>query len=117
MKTFIKYDFYFQVILYFICILWSSLDGNFKSNFAMSLFFIGCSQTISFIIRMGGLAQNNLAFKIYKFCYGIFLIASFLMYNVQTDVLLIFIAGLINLMAILFLISSFIDYKYKEYSN
>lgn len=117
MNTFIKYDFYFQLATYFICTLWSSLDVNFKSNFAISLFFIGSSQTISYIIRIVGLEHKNLAFKIYNYCYGIFLISVFMMSNLQFDGLMIFIAVLINLMAILFLISSFIDYKNRESYN
>lgn len=117
MKTFTKYDFYFQLTLYSICILWSSLDGNFKSNFAISLFFIGCSQTISYIIRLIGLENKNLIFKIYTGGYCIFLLLSYLMNITQFDALLVYIAFLINIMAILFLISSFIDYKNFESVN
>lgn len=117
MKTFIKYDFYFQVILYILCILCSTLDGNFKSNFAISLFFIGCSQTISYVIRIIGLEPKNLIFNIYTVSYLIFLFFAFLTIITQFNTLVYFIAVLINLMAILFLISSFIDYNNRESTN
>ncbi len=117
MKTFTKYDFYFQLALYFICIFWSLLDGDFKSNFAISLFFIGCSQTISFIIREVILQRKNLIHRIYTVGYYVFLLSCLGIFIVQFDALFVYIAFLINIMAILFLISSFIDYKNFESVN
>lgn len=108
MKTFIKYDFYFQLVIYFFSIFWSSLNSEFQANFAISLFFIGCSQTVSFIIRVGGLEEKNIVFRIYTIGYCIFLISILFL---AFDFMFVFIAVLINIMALLFLISSFMDYK------
>ena len=117
MKTFIKYDFYLQLAIYLISILWSSLYGEFKSNFAISLFFIGCSQTLSYIIRMGGLEEKNMVFRIYTIGYCIFLLSILFISVMKYDVMFVFITVLINIMAILFLILSFIDYKNLKAKN
>lgn len=117
MKTFVKYDFYFQLAAYLISILWSSLGSEFQGNFAICLFFIGCSQTISFIIRVGGLQERNVVFRIYTIGYYIFLLSILFMSVLQLDFLFVFVAILVNVMAILFLISSFIDYRNQKSIN
>jgi hypothetical protein len=117
MKTFIKYDFYFQMILYVSLFLWSILNQDFNSYFAISLFFIGCSQTISYIIRVGVLDKKNVIFNIYTFGYCVFLISIFIMLIAKSDSMFWFVTILVNLMAILFLISSFLDYKKLEFIN
>lgn len=110
MKTFIKYDFYFQLAIYFFSILWSSLNSEFQGNFAICLFFIGCSQTVSYIIRLNK-EEKNTIFNIYTIGYCIFILSSVIMIVVKLEFMFWFIAVLINIMAVLFLISSFIDYK------
>lgn len=111
MKTFVKYDFYFQLAVYLISILWSFSGSEFQVNFAICLFFIGCSQTLSFIIRVGGLQEKNVVFRIYTAGYCIFLLSILFSSLLQHDFAFVYVAILINTMAILFLISSFIDYK------
>lgn len=111
MKTFIKYDFYFQFAFYLISLLWCFLNEEFNSSFAIALFFIGCSQTISYIIRLGVLERKNILFNIYTISYCIFLVSIFVMIVFKSDFIFWSVAILINLMAILFLISSFLDYK------
>lgn len=117
MKTFIKYDFYLQLAIYFISILWSIINGGFKSSFAIALFFIGCSQTVSYVIRLGGLEVKTKVFRIYTVGYCIFLLSILLISVVTYDFMFVWITLLINTMAILFLISSFLDYKNLKYGH
>lgn len=117
MKAFIKYDFYFQVLIYIGSFLWSSLSEDFTSTFAVSLFAIGCSQTISYIIRVGILEEKNRVFNIYTIAYCIFLISILILTVVKLEFMFWFITILINIMALLFLISSFLDYKNRESTN
>jgi len=116
MKTFIKYDFYFQLAVYVISILWSSLNAEFQTNFAISLFFIGCSQTVSYIIRLNK-EEKNAIFNIYTIGYFIFILSIAIMIVAKLEFIFWFTAVLINIMAVLFLISSFIDYKNLKSDN
>ncbi len=117
MKNFIKYDLYLQLLIYFIPLLWSSLSSNFTGNFALNLFFIGFSQSFSFIIRVGGLNKKNIIFRIYTFGYCIFILSVILMSIFGFDFMLGFMTVLINMMAILFLISCAIDYRSLKQNN
>jgi len=116
MKTFIKYDFFFQLTIYFFSIIWSGLNSEFQGNFAICLFFIGCSQTVSYIIRLNKKGKNTI-FKIYTTGYCIFILSIVPMIFVKPEFMFWFTAILINIMAVLFLISGFIDYKNLKSEN
>lgn len=116
MKAFIKYDFYFQIVLYFTLLVSSSLSDSFRGNFAVSLFVIGCSQTISYVVRLNQ-KEKNVIFNIYTIGYCIFLLSILMMIVAKLEFIFWFTVVLINIMALLFLISSFIDYKNRESIN